>query len=101
MQLTQASLALSFAAAAGLSGLSAFSPMNSYAATACASGTPIGRYSFKSQLNNKYVRAGIGSGSYVGAKSNRVGSWETFDIYGTLVQTVSYENGKWIITTIY
>ena len=81
MQVTQASLALSFAAAAGLSGLSAISPVDSHAATVCANGTPIGRYTFKSQLNNKYVRAGIGSGSYVGAKSNRVGSWETFDIY--------------------
>ena len=28
------------------------------------------------------------------------GLWEKFDVNGTVVQTESYENGKWIITTI-
>ncbi len=28
------------------------------------------------------------------------GLWEKFDVYGTVVQTESYQNGKWIITTI-
>ena len=28
------------------------------------------------------------------------GLWEKFDIHGTVVQTESYQNGKWIITTI-
>ena len=59
-------------------------PPSPEAATRCDSGTLLGRYTLKSELNNKYVRAGIGSGSYVGAKSNNVGgntSWETFDIY--------------------
>ena len=28
------------------------------------------------------------------------GLWEKFDVHGTLVQTESYQNGKWIITTI-
>ena len=28
------------------------------------------------------------------------GLWEKFDIHGTIVQTESYQNGKWIITTI-
>ena len=31
---------------------------------------------------------------------NRDGLWEKFDVDGTLVQTESYRNGKWIITTI-
>ncbi len=81
MQTIKSSLVLSLAAAVGLSGFSVISPSGSQAATGCASGTPIGRYALKSLLNNKYVRAGIGSGSYVGSKSNRLGSWETFDIY--------------------
>ena len=77
-------LALSFAAAAGLSGLNALTPHSAEAATRCDSGTLLGRYTLKSEVNNKFVRAGIGSDSYVGAKSNNVGgntSWETFDIY--------------------
>ena len=28
------------------------------------------------------------------------GLWEKFDVFGTVVQTESYQNGKWIITTI-
>ena len=28
------------------------------------------------------------------------GLWEKFDVRGTVVQTESYQNGKWIITTI-
>ena len=28
------------------------------------------------------------------------GLWEKFDLHGTVVQTESYQNGKWIITTI-
>ncbi len=28
------------------------------------------------------------------------GLWEKFDVHGTIVQTESYQNGKWIITTI-
>ncbi|MDC3090486.1 hypothetical protein OA340_01130 [Paracoccaceae bacterium] len=31
---------------------------------------------------------------------NKDGLWEKFDVHGTLVQTESYQNGKWIITTI-
>ena len=31
---------------------------------------------------------------------NKDGLWEKFDVYGTLIQTESYQNGKWIITTI-
>ena len=84
MQFAKASLALSLAAATGLSGLSAINPAASKAATRCTAGTLLGRYTLKSQLTNQYVRAGIGSGAYVGAKSNRVGgntSWETFDVY--------------------
>lgn len=84
MTFAKASLALSLAAAAGLSGLSVISPSASEAAIRCTAGTLLGRYTLKSQLTNYYVRAGIGSGSYVGAKANRVGgntSWETFDIY--------------------
>ena len=84
MQFAKASLALSLAAAAGLSGLSAINPAASEAATRCTAGTLLGRYTLKSQLTNQYVRAGIGSGAYVGAKSDRVGgntSWETFDVY--------------------
>ena len=84
MQFTKTSLALSLAAAAGLSGLSAISPATSEAAARCTAGTLLGRYTLKSNLTNQYVRAGIGSGAYVGAKSNRVGgntSWETFDVY--------------------
>ena len=84
MQFAKASLALSLATAAGLSGLSAINPAASEAATRCTAGTLLGRYTLKSQLTNQYVRAGIGSGAYVGAKSDRVGgntSWETFDVY--------------------
>ena len=84
MQFTNTSLALSLAAAAGLSGLSAISPATSEAAARCTAGTLLGRYTLKSNLTNQYVRAGIGSGGYVGAKSDRVGgntSWETFDVY--------------------
>ena len=84
MQFAKASLALSLAAAAGLSGLSVINPAASEAATRCTAGTLLGRYTLKSQLTNQYVRAGIGSGAYVGAKSDRVGgntSWETFDVY--------------------
>ena len=28
------------------------------------------------------------------------GLWEKFDVFGTVVQTESYQNGKWVITTI-
>ena len=31
---------------------------------------------------------------------NKDGLWEKFNLHGTLVQTESYRNGKWIITTI-
>ena len=31
---------------------------------------------------------------------NKDGLWEKFDVHGTLIQTESYQNGKWIITTI-
>ena len=31
---------------------------------------------------------------------NKDGLWEKFDVHGTVVQTESYQNGKWIITTI-
>ena len=31
---------------------------------------------------------------------HRDGLWEKFDVHGTVVQTESYQNGKWIITTI-
>ena len=31
---------------------------------------------------------------------NKDGLWEKYDMHGTLVQTESYQNGKWIITTI-
>ena len=31
---------------------------------------------------------------------NKDGLWEKFDVKGTVVQTESYQNGKWIITTI-
>ena len=84
MYFTTKSLALSLAAATGLSCLNTFTAVPVQAITRCDSGNLIGRYALKSQLNQKYVRAGIGSSSYVGAKSNRVGgstSWETFDIY--------------------
>ncbi len=84
MHLATKTLALSFAAAAGLSSFNALTPSSAEAVTRCDSGTLLGRYTLKSKLNNKFVRAGIGSGSYVGAKSNNVGgntSWETFDIY--------------------
>ena len=81
MKFATTSLAISLATAAGLSGFSTFRPSASQAATPCASGTPVGRYALKSKLNSRLVRAGIGPGSLVGAKSSRVGSWETFDIY--------------------
>ena len=31
---------------------------------------------------------------------NKDGLWEKFNVQGTVVQTESYQNGKWIITTI-
>ena len=31
---------------------------------------------------------------------NKDGLWEKFNVHGTVVQTESYQNGKWIITTI-
>ena len=52
---------------------------------------PINKYrlyrnteSLRGHQTNKFIRAGIGSSSVIGAASNRVGgyrSWETFDIY--------------------
>ena len=33
-------------------------------------------------------------------EGNKDGLWEKFDVRGTVVQTESYQNGKWIITTI-
>ena len=33
-------------------------------------------------------------------EGNKDGLWEKFDVHGTVVQTESYQNGKWIITTI-
>ncbi|WP_114992137.1 hypothetical protein, partial [Synechococcus sp. UW179A] len=84
MNFATKSLALSFVAAAGLSGFDTLAPLSARAVTRCNSGTLLGRYSLKSEVTNKYVRAGIGSGAYVGATSNRVSgstSWETFDIY--------------------
>ena len=84
MQFAKASLALSLVAASGLSGLSAMSPATSEASTRCTAGTYLGRYTLKSNLTNQYIRAGIGSGAYLGAKADRVGgntSWETFDVY--------------------
>jgi len=33
-------------------------------------------------------------------EGNKDGLWEKFDVDGTIVQTESYQNGKWIITTI-
>jgi hypothetical protein len=50
----------------------------------CATGRHLGRYALRSQKTGKFVRAGIGSQSVMGAVSSRVGgnrSWETFDIY--------------------
>ena len=68
-----------------LGGLSAINPSASEAATDAA-GTLLGRYTLKSQLTNQYVRAGIGSGAYVGAKSDRVGgntSWKRVYAWAT------------------
>ena len=31
---------------------------------------------------------------------NKDGLWEKFDVDGSIKQTESYQNGKWIITTI-
>jgi antitoxin component YwqK of YwqJK toxin-antitoxin module len=31
---------------------------------------------------------------------NKDGLWEKFNVNGAIVQTESYQNGKWIITTI-
>ena len=45
--------------------------------------TPLGCYALKSNLNNTFISAGIGSDSAVGAMSSRIGgskSWETFDM---------------------
>ncbi|QNI86479.1 hypothetical protein SynPROS71_02720 [Synechococcus sp. PROS-7-1] len=84
MQFSKAALALSLTAAAGLSGFTALSPAPAEALTRCSGGTLLGRYALKSNLNNKYIRAGIGADSAVGATSSRIGgnkSWETFDIY--------------------
>lgn len=84
MHITKAALTLSLAAVAGVCTLSTISLAPAEASTRCVNGILRGRYTLKSKLNNKYVRAGIGSGSYVGSKSNQVGgntSWETFDIY--------------------
>ena len=50
----------------------------------CEAGERVGRFALKSELNGKYVRAGIGRRSLLGAVSNQIGgdkSWETFDIY--------------------
>ena len=33
-------------------------------------------------------------------EGHKDGLWEKFDVHGTVVQTESYQNGKWIITTI-
>lgn len=82
MKLTRTSLLLSFIATAGICSFAGQSAEASI--TKCTGGRLLGRYALKSQLNGKYVRAGIGSGSFVGATSNRIGgntSWETFDIY--------------------
>ena len=84
MNLTKASIAFSLSAAAGLSAFTALTAAPAEALTECSGGTLVGRYALKSNLNNKYVRAGIGSDSAVGATSSRIGgskSWETFDIY--------------------
>ena len=84
MKFAQASIALSLTAAAGLSGFTALTATPAEATTRCTSGTLLGRYALKSNLNNKYIRAGIGSDAAVGATSSRIGgnkSWETFDIY--------------------
>lgn len=84
MNLTKASIALSLSAAAGLSAFTALTAAPAEALTKCSGGTLVGRYALKSNLNNKYVRAGLGSDAAVGATSTRIGgskSWETFDIY--------------------
>ena len=84
MNVSTKSIALTLAAAAGLSGIGSITAPTAQAVTRCDSGTLLGRYTLKSKLNHKFVRAGIGADSYVGARSNTIGgssSWETFDIY--------------------
>ena len=91
-------------------GLCSFTGQSAEASiTQCTSGRLLGRYALKSQLNGKYVRAGIGSKSYIGAKSNRIGgnnSWETFDIYdlgnrsglngGTYALRSTQDSNRWV-----
>ena len=53
-------------------------------AARCDAGRYLGRYALRSQQTGKFIRAGVGSKSVMGAVSSRVGgsrSWETFDIY--------------------
>ena len=77
--------------------------------TSCERGRYLGRYTLRSQQTNKFIRAGIGSSSVIGAVSNRVGgyrSWETFDIYdlgnrngldgGTYALRSSQDPSRWV-----
>ena len=65
---------------AGVSGFSVIRPSGRQSATGCVNGNPIGRNAFKFQLNNLWVRVGIGSGFYVGSKSIQLRAWGTFEI---------------------
>ena len=107
MKSASKSILLSLIATAGLYTLAGQSAEASIAK--CTSGKLVGRYALKSKLNGKYVRGGIGSGSFVGAKSNRIGgntSWETFDIYdlgnlsglngGTYALRSTQDSNRWV-----
>ena len=57
---------------------------SSNTASQCNTGRYLGRFALQSQQTGKFIRAGIGSKSVMGAVSSRIGgnpSWETFDIY--------------------
>ena len=75
----------------------------------CETGRYLGRYALRSQQTGKFVRAGIGSNSVMGAVSSRIGgprSWETFDIYdlgnrnglngGTYALRSSQDPSRWV-----
>lgn len=77
--------------------------------TRCEKGRYLGRYALRSQQTRKFIRAGIGSQSVMGAVSNSVGgnrSWETFDIYdlgnqnglnrGTYALRSSQDPSRWV-----
>lgn len=75
----------------------------------CDAGRYLGRYALRSNQTGKFIRAGVGSNSVMGAVSSRIGgnrSWETFDIYelssrnsingGTLALRSTQDPGRWV-----